>query len=79
MIGPDDPRRVGGRYWSGYWGEEYEVIAFPVFDDWRGRSITVRRREYCVHHTPPCVFVRTATHGTPWESRLGDRIIAEPA
>lgn len=34
-IGPDDPRQVGGRYWDGYWGEEYEVLAFHDFDDWR--------------------------------------------
>ncbi len=77
-IGPNDPRKVGGRYWSGYWGEEYEVIAEPVFDDWRGRSITVRwQAKPCPQH--PAGHSVTTTHGTAWEPRLGDRIIAEPA
>jgi len=48
VLGPDDPRQVGGRYRSGYWGREYEVLAFPEFDDWRGRAITVRWEECCV-------------------------------
>ncbi len=77
-IGPDDPRRVGGRYRCGYWGNEYTVLAFHERDDWRGRSITVCWVEHCTLHTPPCVFERIATHSTPWDPRR-DRIVAEPA
>ena len=43
-IGPDNPRRVGGRYWDGYWHREYTVLAIVDFDDWRGRLITVPLR-----------------------------------
>ena len=77
-IGPDDPRQVGGRYKDGYWGHEYMVIAIHTFDDWRGRSITVRWEEPCVWHPPPCVHVHTVTHGTAWEWGR-DRILAEPS
>jgi hypothetical protein len=76
-IGPDDPRQVGGRYKDGYWGHEYTVLAFHDFDDWRGRSITVRWEEPCVWHPAPCVHVHTVTHGTAWEWGR-DRILAEP-
>ena len=76
-ITPDDPRRVGGRYRDGYWGHEYTVVAFHDFDDWRGRSITVRWEEPCVWHPPPCVHAHTVTHSTPWEWGR-DQALAEP-
>ncbi len=79
MIGPDDPRRVGGRYWSGYWGEEYEVLSFHTVEDWRERSITVRwQKQPCALHPPPCGFSITTTHATAWDW-MWDRIITEPA
>jgi hypothetical protein len=68
-ITPDDPRQVGGRYWCGYWGHEYTVIAIHDFDDWRGRSITVRWEEPCVWHPPPCVHAHTVTHSTPRDAQ----------
>ena len=76
-ITPDDPRQVGGRYWCGYWGHEYGVLAFHDFDDWRSRSITVRWEEPCVWHPQPCVLVHTVTLGTPWEWGR-DQALAEP-
>ncbi len=78
MLGADDPRRVGGRYRSGYWGQEYEVLAFHDFPDWRGRSIAVRWQEPCAVHPPPCVHVHTAMHATAWEWDK-DRILFEPS
>jgi hypothetical protein len=62
VLGPDDPRRVGGRYRCGYWGREYTVLAFPEFDDWRGRSITVRWEEPCEWHP---AALRPRPHGDP--------------
>src|SRR5919199_3695574 len=76
-ITPEDPRRVGGRYRDGYWGHEYTVVAIHDFDDWRGRSISVRWEEPCAWHPLPCVHVQTVTHGTPWEWGR-DRVIADP-
>jgi hypothetical protein len=75
-ITPDDPRRVGGRYKDGYWGHEYMVIAIHTFDDWRGRSITVRWEEPCVWHPSPCVHAYTVTHSPMGVGR--DRVIADP-
>ena len=77
MLSPDDPRQVGGRYRCGYWGREYEVLAVPEFDDWRGRSITVRWEEPCAWHPPPCVHVYTVTHNTARDARV-DRVLFEP-
>jgi hypothetical protein len=65
-LGPDDPRRVGGRYWDGYWHLEYEVLALHD-GGWGGRSITVRFDEPCVWHHPPCRLRRIVTHGTAWD------------
>jgi len=77
-IGLDDPRKVGGRYRAAFGGFEYEVVGFVVFPDWRGSSIVVCETTYCVHHDPPCPFVRTWSHGTAWDPRW-DEIISEPA
>jgi len=77
VLGSDDPRRVGGWYRYGYWGYEYTVLAFPEFDDWRGRSITVRWEEPYTWHPPPCVHVHTTTHGTAWDARV-DRVLFDP-
>lgn len=36
------PRQVGGRYRSGYWGDDYAVLAVRTDrDDWMRWSITV--------------------------------------
>jgi hypothetical protein len=75
-LGPDDPRRVGGWYWDEYWQRDYVVLAIVDFDDWRGRSITVRYDEPCVWHDPPCLLSRTVTHGTAWEPGR-DRVLSE--
>lgn len=29
-VAPHDPRRVGGTYWSAYWGQRYTVVATAV-------------------------------------------------
>jgi hypothetical protein len=53
------------------------VLAFVDFDDWRGRSITVRYDELCVWHDPPRILSSTVTYGTAWESGR-DQELSEP-
>jgi hypothetical protein len=59
------PQRVGGRYFCGYWQEEYDVLAVTTGRAW---SITVRT----------VGATETRTHCTPWDARR-DRIISQPA
>lgn len=59
-----DPRVVGGRYLSGYWGQEYVVTGIERHDDWRGVSFTVVWADGS-----------TTTHGTPWDVRR-DKVLA---
>jgi hypothetical protein len=52
------PREVGGRYRSGYWGDEYEVVAIDrnPATTWMAWSITVRdvngQRTHCTAWDP---------------------------
>jgi len=60
-----DPRVEGGRYYSGYWAEEYEVLAVhPGPHCYSGTCWTVR-----------WAGGRTTHHATAWEPRR-DRIVA---
>jgi len=60
-----DPRRVGGTYRSGYWGDAYTVLAVRFDGPWV-ESITVKLGDG-----------RVVTHCTAWDARR-DQIIAEP-
>jgi len=77
MLGPDDPRRVGGRYRSGYWPRVHRRGVF------RSSTIGAVSRSPCAGksparwHPPPCVHVHTATHNTAWHARV-DRELFEP-
>ena len=55
-----DPRRVGGRYYCGYWRDEYTVVARD--DSGLVPGFTVRWSDG--HET---------THCTAWDARL-DRV-----
>lgn len=58
-----DPRGIGGRYWNGYWGKAYRVLALGVENGtpwWR-----VQWED----------DGRISVHATPWERRLGDRVL----
>lgn len=63
------PREVGGRYYSGYWGVEYEVVA--VHRDpagqvpWQVTVVYADRRD-------------RVTHRTPWDPRR-DRVLSQPS
>ena len=61
------PRRVGGRYYCGYWRQEYEVLAIhhgaPVW----GWLISVRWDDGRITH-----------HATAWDPRY-DSVISQPA
>jgi hypothetical protein len=66
MIISAGPWRAGGRYLSGYWQQEYEVLSFGpgiCGSDW---SVTVRWADG-----------RTTRHCTPWDARR-DRVISLP-
>jgi hypothetical protein len=58
------PRKVGGWYYSGYWGQDYYVAAIecPHSVPW----ITVYWQDG-----------REATHSTAWDPRR-DKILVEP-
>ncbi len=77
----NDPRKVGGVYRDGYWGDMYEVLGFVEHDDWRSRSIRVRWDVQCGLHPEGCALTREGRmgeHSTAWEPRW-DRVISEPA
>lgn len=60
-----DPRQPGGRYWCGYWAQEYTVDAM-----WSGiqRGDTGWMRVRWADGT-------STTHCTPWDART-DRVLA---
>lgn len=61
------PRKVGGRYYNGYWGQEYEVLKIDDNpDSWGPWEITVRWDDG-----------RESTHCTGWDPER-DRVIAQP-
>lgn len=57
------PRVVGGRYYCGYWGQEYTVTAIEFPKDWRKVAITCDWQDGT-----------TTTHATAWNSKR-DRVI----
>lgn len=60
------PRKVGGSYRSGYWGENYTVLAIGLGADILGGwNMTCRWADG-----------RTTTHATAWEPRR-DRVLEE--
>lgn len=66
------PRHVGGRYSSGYWGDEYTVLAIdrePA--DGSLWSITEATDEEMRRNA-------SRTHCTAWDPRK-DRVISQPA
>lgn len=66
MIQKNDPRLPGGIYWSGYWCEDYEVLA--IWSSLRNRQVwmeTLWRGQV------------TTVHCTPWDGRR-DKILAAP-
>ncbi|MFJ2561293.1 MULTISPECIES: P-loop ATPase [unclassified Streptomyces] len=61
------PRKVGGRYYNGYWGQEYEVLNIDDNpDSWGPWEMTVQWADG-----------RTTTHCTGWDPKR-DRVIAQP-
>ena len=61
------PQQVGGRYYSGYWGLEYEVLAIDDKpDSWGAWEMDVRWDDG-----------REISHCTPWEEGR-DRVISQP-
>lgn len=63
------PRRTGGRYYSGYWAEEYTVLAVGA-DDFGGWSVTVATDDELKAGT-------SRTHCTAWDDDR-DRVIRQP-
>ena len=61
---PRDPRVIGGRYRSHYWGDEYTVLAIKFTEHGFLDSITVQDDR------------GTRTHGTAWDER--DQIVFDP-
>ena len=61
----DDPRKVGGRYFSGYWRQEYTVTATEV----RNATLWLTCEWADGHST---------THCTSWDARR-DRVVEQPA
>ncbi|MFR0367558.1 RapZ C-terminal domain-containing protein [Streptomyces sp. MCC20] len=61
------PQQVGGRYYNGYWGQEYEVLGIDDQpDSWGAWEIAVRWADG-----------REDTHCTAWDDEC-DRVIAQP-
>ncbi|MEU0032057.1 P-loop ATPase [Streptomyces sp. NPDC006335] len=61
------PRKVGGRYYNGYWGQEYEVLSIDDKPDgWGPWGMTVLWDDG-----------RKTTHCTAWDPKR-DRVIAQP-
>ena len=60
----DDPRKVGGRYYSGYWGQEYDVTAM---------------REHNGSQWFTCAWAdgTTTTHCTAWDE-WRDKVVSSP-
>lgn len=57
------PRVPGGRYRSGYWGQEYTVLAvWSTLDGWPG--VRIRWADG-----------RTVEHCTPWDART-DQVVS---
>ena len=59
-----DPRVVGGRYRSAYWGTDYTVNAITFSRNGFLESVTVTDKD------------GTRTHGTAWDTR--DEILYDP-
>lgn len=59
------PQRAGGRYYCGYWRQEYEVLGIGG-ENSTSWSITVRWADGS-----------TTTHCTPWDERR-DHVISQP-
>lgn len=69
---PADPRKVGGVYWSGYWAEQYTVLAIQPSHCYDGTTcFTVKWAERGGTNTG------TSHHSTAWNFGR-DRIISEP-
>lgn len=58
MLTQSDPRVVGGTYRSGYWGEQYEVLAITHGHPVWGTQWTVRWAD----------DGRVTTHSTAWNA-----------
>ncbi|MFC4066751.1 hypothetical protein [Actinoplanes subglobosus] len=65
------PRQVGGRYYSGYWGEEYTVTAID-------RDLVNATWSITEATDAEAAAGRSRTHHTPWEYDR-DRVVAQPA
>lgn len=59
------PRRVGGRYWDGYWGQAYKVLDIKIDIPRERWSMTVQWDDG-----------RISTHATAWDPAGGDRILS---
>jgi UPF0042 nucleotide-binding protein len=61
------PQQIGGRYYNGYWGQEYEVLKIDDKpDSWGPWEISIRWADG-----------REDTHCTAWDYER-DRVIAQP-
>lgn len=65
MLDKKDPRVPGGQYLSGYWHQQYEVIAMWSSLRWRQVWMTVRWSDG-----------HTTTHCTAWDR--SDKVLREP-
>ncbi|WP_329521118.1 hypothetical protein [Spirillospora sp. NBC_01491] len=59
------PRKVGGRYYNGYWGQEYEVLDIETDrSSWPVWQVTIRWADG-----------REAAHCTAWDTQR-DRVVS---
>jgi hypothetical protein len=77
-----DPRKVGGRYFCGYWRHEYMVDAIDDIDGVRWVTVTWIPSEDAVHPMASDQWrgdgYRKGRHCTMWDRR-NDVIVSEPA
>lgn len=68
----NDPRKVGGRYYCGYWRYEYTVLAIE------GSKITERMETMMDSNLgTPDQIGKIKSHYTAWDGR-NDKIIEQP-
>ncbi|MEV1179544.1 hypothetical protein [Nonomuraea sp. NPDC049784] len=60
------PQRIGGRYYNGYWHQEYTVLDIHYDANGKARQITIRDEE------------GTRTHQTPWGFSGAHLVIEQP-
>ena len=66
-----DPRTVGGRYFSGYWSQEYTVNAVDLIDGILWLTCTWHPHSESTHPRASEQWdeTRVTRHCTPWDDR----------